>query len=198
MTACQSASSSKPENRFFYLVSLLLSSCACLGGAGASTSHIVGTRTSTPVSATVSNRPLLDSLRMGRDEEESNESMSRPGQNTAPTATSLPTGLFTLQQHESFARDGFLVMSDMLEVPMLQDLTSAGEAFMANAQKMDAYFSSIEMGMIFQAGSDVSGANNTNHTVTKAFRKVAFDSVLPRAAAELMQLSPSQHVRVLR
>jgi hypothetical protein len=189
-----------------------------------------------------SSPPLLDPHAMGRrgGEERNNHSMSScPRQNAAAPAVvataaaaatdgdySTPTAtagggdglLFSTEQHQSFARDGFLLVSDLLDVTMLQELTGAGNAYMAGAQKMDAYFSSIEMGMIFQAGgssnsnsdgsssattgggssSSSSSNNTTNQTITRAFRNVAFDSVLPRAAAELMQLSPSEHVRVLR
>jgi hypothetical protein len=48
------------------------------------------------------------------------------------------------------------------------------------------------MGMIFQAGIRV------NQTITRAFRNVALESVLPRAAAELMQLESTDSVRILR
>jgi hypothetical protein len=199
----QESSSCNPAYRLSCLVSLLLSSWLCrLGAAGATTAQIVGTGTSS-APATVPAPHLLGTGRTGRGGEENNHSLYCASPDAASTTTTAsrapPGGLFTAHQHESFARDGFLVAHDLFPRAMLEELTGAGEAFMANAQKMEAYFSSIEMGMIFQAGGgDGPSAGNTNRTITKAFRNVAFDSVLPRAAAELMQLSPSQHVRVLR
>lgn len=215
---CQTRSSSSNlayKLSYYYLVSLFLSSWAsAVQGSGSSgAAQIVGA-TGTTSSTTIPNpHHLLSTLRTGRDEEDDSHSATCSSSNTAPTVTSatgitqwMGASLFSVEQHESFAKDGFLIVQDLFPRQMLDELTSAGESFMANTQKMEAYFSSIEMGMIFQAGSggthgSAGGTNtnsNNNRTITKAFRNVAFDSVLPQAAAELMQLSPSQHVRVLR
>jgi hypothetical protein len=99
--------------------------------------------------------------------------------------------LFSTEQHEAFDRDGFLLVSNMLDVTMLKELVNASNDFVSQTKKMKAYFSSVELGMIFQAGE-------TNRTVTEAFRHVALNSILPHAAAELMRLDPSQRVRVIR
>ncbi|KAL3922789.1 MAG: hypothetical protein SGILL_002012 [Bacillariaceae sp.] len=87
---------------------------------------------------------------------------------------------------------GFLVVSDLLDAEMLQEIVTAGDNFLDQTNKMESYFASIEMGMIFQAGSQV------NRTITQPFRKVALESRLPDAAAELMRLEPTESIRVLR
>jgi hypothetical protein len=224
-------------SNYYYLVSLLLLSsswpCSVQGrssyGSSSGTAQIVGTK-GTPSSATIqsNHHHLFDTLRTKEPEgEDTNYSMYCSSSPIAPSSatasgatettgtgrtTGSPFHLFSVEQHQSFAHDGFLIVRDLFPRPMLDELINAGETFMANTQKMEAYFTSIEMGMIFQAGngsghqqeggsSATSGTNhttNSNHTITKAFRNVAFDSILPQAAAELMQLSPSQHVRVLR
>ena len=116
------------------------------------------------------------------------DSPSLSDSNEAATTTKF----FTAEQHEAFDRNGFLIVSDMLDPPMLQELVAASDSFLDQTEKVDAYFSSIEMGMIFQAGDHV------NQTITRAFRKVALESVFPSAAAELMRLEPTESVRVLR
>jgi len=99
--------------------------------------------------------------------------------------------LFTKEQHESFQKDGFLVISGLLDGE-IDDFVKAGDAFVAQSKKLKAYFSQLEMGVIFRAGSTM------NNTITRSFRRIALESVIPRAAAELMNLSDSQSVRVLR
>lgn len=99
--------------------------------------------------------------------------------------------IFDEDQHASFEKHGFLVVSNLLDEE-LDPLVSASEAFVGASKKSKAYFSSIEMGMIFQAG------DMHNETITKAFRRVALDSVLPQAASELMGLTRESRVRVLR
>jgi hypothetical protein len=100
--------------------------------------------------------------------------------------------LFRAEQHEAFDRDGFLVVSGLLDGHM-EDFVAAGDAFVTGAKKMKSYFSNLEMGMIFQAGKSANQA-----TITKAFRHIAFDTILPQAVAELMHLPPTERVRVLR
>ena len=99
--------------------------------------------------------------------------------------------LLTHDQLSNFDRDGFLVVSGLLE-DEIDDLMSAGNTYVRTTKAMKAYFSSIEMGMIFQAGT------LANDTMTSAFRRVAFDSFIPQAVAELMRLTPGSTVRVLR
>lgn len=102
------------------------------------------------------------------------------------------TRLFSADQHDAYERDGFLVVSNLLDTQILQEIVAAGNDFLTQINKMESYFTSIEMGMIFQAG------NQVNQTITRAFRNVALESFLPRAAAELMRLDASESVRVLR
>lgn len=111
----------------------------------------------------------------------------------SPSDAKYPsTRLFSAEQHHAFERDGFLVVSDLLDAEMLQEIVTAGDNFLDQTNKMESYFASIEMGMIFQAGSQV------NRTITQPFRKVALESRLPDAAAELMRLEPTESIRVLR
>jgi hypothetical protein len=129
----------------------------------------------------------------------------------AKETLSLSPQLFSVKQHGTFERDGFLVVSDLLGRDVLDEVVTASHDFVAHHKKkhMKSYFSLIEMGMIFQAGSRntsrplTSNEDTTTHTVlnqtiTKAFRKVALESILPRAAAELMRLTDQEQVRVLR
>jgi hypothetical protein len=106
-------------------------------------------------------------------------------------STCTSSALFDEEEHAMFERDGFLAVSGRLEEE-IEGLVNAGEAFLQASKKMNSYFSSIEMGMIFRAGKV------GNDTITQAFRRVAFDSILPRAVAELMRLPKSSSVRVLR
>jgi hypothetical protein len=99
--------------------------------------------------------------------------------------------LFSEKQLSRFDEQGFLVVSGLLG-DELNELVDAAEAFVSHSKKMKAYFSAVEMGMIFQTGSMY------NETSTKAFRRVALDSILPQAAAELMRLGKDSSVRLLR
>jgi hypothetical protein len=103
------------------------------------------------------------------------------------------TQVFRAEDHVAFERDGFLVVSGLLDEQLLEEFIHAGHAFAAQAKKTNSYFSIIDMGLIFQAGKD-----DTDSAITDAFRRVAFHSKLPQAAAELMQIPASQNVRVLR
>lgn len=111
--------------------------------------------------------------------------------NNGNDLSAFKSSLFNEEDHAMFERDGFLVVSGLLEQE-IGELVSAGEAFLQASQKTNGYFSSIEMGMIFQAG------NVENKSITQAFRRVALDSVLPQAVAELMRLPINENVRVLR
>jgi hypothetical protein len=136
------------------------------------------------------------------------------GSGTPTTGIDPPSRMFSEEQHQSFQRDGFLIVSDLLDKQVLEDIVEAGEDFVDQARVVDSYFSVIEMGMIFQAGGGRTagstkhepGHENDHHptamrlnrNITKAFREVALRSILPRAAAELMQLNQTEQVRVLR
>ena len=132
---------------------------------------------------------------------------------SSSSSSSSSSPLFSSEQHQAFQRDGFLVVSGLLdgtykyhnndnhpkrsaeegwhdyvmkdgvhEDNLLSRLVLAGDEFLSSREKVDAYFSSIEMGMIFNGGP------TTN--VTDTFRKVAIESIIPAAAAELLQLDP--------
>jgi len=101
----------------------------------------------------------------------------------------IPTGLklFSEEQLSTFDEEGFLVVSGLLLDDEMNDLVAAAEAHFNATKKIKAYFSALEMGMIFH-----------NETFAKPFRRVALDSILPQAAAELMCLGKDSRVRVLR
>ena len=103
----------------------------------------------------------------------------------------LSKPMFTYEHHEQFERDGFLVVSGLLD-DQLEEFVNAGDEYASNAKKSAAYFSIIDMGLVFDAGK-----SEDTH-ITKAFRNVAFESKLPQAVAELMRLPPTQNVRLLR
>lgn len=121
----------------------------------------------------------------------------RIGDGTCPGTAHVPDSkiddlpLFTIEDHRRFDRDGFLVVRGLLDKEIV-DLAEAGDALVEAADKSPSYFSSVEMGVVFRAG------NGLETNVTNAFRQVAFDSILPRAVAELLHLDKSSSVRVLR
>jgi hypothetical protein len=100
------------------------------------------------------------------------------------TRASATDRIFVEEQHEAFQRDGFLVISGMMDSIMVQNLDHAANLTVENSPKIPFYFSVTKQGAMF--GAD-------------AFRQAALFSDLPRAAAELMQLDPeTQHLRILR
>ena len=103
----------------------------------------------------------------------------------------LSKPMFTGEHHDQFERDGFLVVSGLLD-DQLEEFVNAGNEYASKAKKSAAYFSIIDMGLVFDAGK------SEDAQVTKAFRNVAFESKLPQAVAELMRLPPTQNVRLLR
>ena len=106
--------------------------------------------------------------------------------------------LFTSQQHDRFQRDGFVIVSGLLD-DQLDEFVQAGHSFASKAKKSAAYFSIIDMGLVFDAAGESDGGDDIQDArTTKAFRNVAFESKLPQAVAELMHLPPTQNVRLLR
>jgi hypothetical protein len=117
------------------------------------------------------------------------------------------SSVFTQEQHEAFQRDGFLVVSKLLDSELLDQLSRIARVFASENKNSQGYFTSQKKGVIFNGG--IGGVANATTTTTiktklssvstKLFRDVALYSALPKAAAELMQLDPStQNVRVLR
>jgi hypothetical protein len=117
------------------------------------------------------------------------------------------SSIFTHEQHEAFQRDGFLVVSKLLDGALLDQLSRIARVFASENKNAQGYFTSQKKGVIFNGG--IGGVANATSTTTiktklgsvstKLFRDVALYSALPKAAAELMQLDPStQNVRVLR
>eukprot|EP00529_Nitzschia_sp_RCC80_P019167 CAMPEP_0113520992 /NCGR_PEP_ID=MMETSP0014_2-20120614/44398_1 /TAXON_ID=2857 /ORGANISM="Nitzschia sp." /LENGTH=517 /DNA_ID=CAMNT_0000418913 /DNA_START=69 /DNA_END=1622 /DNA_ORIENTATION=+ /assembly_acc=CAM_ASM_000159 len=164
---------------------------------------------SSPSSQTASTPKLNNSIDCAPKTTMNTDSGTKKEDTTSATTSSSPSSspLFSAEQHQAFQRDGFLVISGLLdgtykynnngnhqkvgrhnyvnnneEGSLLARLVQSGDEFVSSREKMDAYFSSIEMGMIFNGGP------TTN--VTDTFRKVAIESIIPTAAAELLQLDP--------
>jgi hypothetical protein len=106
----------------------------------------------------------------------------------AKGSLSLSPQLFSTKQHGTFERDGVLDDSGLLGRDVLDEVVTASHDFVTHHKQKQtkSYFSLIEMGMIFQAGSRntssplTSNEDTTTHTVlnqtiTKAFRKVALE-----------------------
>ena len=120
-----------------------------------------------------------------------NHSDARDHQDYKPEPDLQTASLFSVEQHKQFDRDGFVIVSGLLD-EQLADFVQAGQEFSDKSKKSSSYFSIIDMGLIFEAGK-----TGESH-ITKAFRRVVFQSKLPQAVAELMRLPPTQNVRVLR
>jgi len=100
--------------------------------------------------------------------------------------------LLTDDQVNTYARDGFIVLSGLLDDSELASLVDAGESLVTkHVEKMggklkSGNFQVHEFGLVFDEND-------------KRFRDVALRSRLPRAAAELMNLDGhSQNLRLLR
>ncbi|KAL7527618.1 hypothetical protein ACHAXR_002044 [Thalassiosira sp. AJA248-18] len=101
-----------------------------------------------------------------------------------------PQPLLTDDQVDSYTRDGFVVVSGLLDNGEMDSLVEAGEGLVSkhieksDGQLKNGNFQVHEFGLVLN---------------DKRFRDVALHSRLPRAAAELLQLdSESQNLRVLR
>jgi hypothetical protein len=116
--------------------------------------------------------------------------------------TSAQASIFDQEQHEAFQRDGFMVVSGMMDPILVQNLEHAAELTVENTPKVPFYFSVTKQGVLFgskkNCTADADGIERDVAAVD-AFRQAALFSDLPRAAAELMQLDPeTQDLRILR
>lgn len=98
--------------------------------------------------------------------------------------------LLTDDQIDSYVRDGFVVVSGLLDADEIERLLGAGESIVSkHAEKLGGQLPPKN----FQVHEFALALNDDR------FRDIALHSKLPRAAAELMQLdSESQNLRVLR
>ena len=121
------------------------------------------------------------------------------------------TSLLTEEQLDQFERDGYIVLSGLLDDEDVNRIVRAGHeavASQANGQELSRgnTFSVVEKGMIFSPPPSLNttltpetgGLMSCDDTLA-IFRKVALRSKLPQVAAELMQLDPKrQSLRILR
>jgi hypothetical protein len=125
---------------------------------------------------------------------------------TAASAAAIHTSdtitqdkIFDQEQHEAFQRDGFVVVSGMLDPILVQNLEHAANLTVEITPKIPFYFSVSKQGAIFGSKKNCTADGSEGDVAVNAFRQAALFSDLPRAAAELMQLDPeTQNVRILR
>ena len=105
-----------------------------------------------------------------------------------------PKSLLTDDQLDSYIRDGFIVISGLLDTDEINNLVNAGESLISKkSTDTDGKLSSgnyqvHEFGLVFN-----------DSVSSRAFRHAALHSKLPSVAAELLQLDTrSQNLRVLR
>lgn len=103
-----------------------------------------------------------------------------------------PKSLLTDDQLDSYIKDGFIVISGLLDTNEISNLVNAGESLISKkSADVDGKLSSgnyqvHEFGLVFNDSA-------------RAFRDVALYSKLPSVVAELLQLdSRSHNLRVLR
>ena len=96
--------------------------------------------------------------------------------------------LLTSEQLDSYMRDGFVVISGLLDIHEIDSLVEAGEDLISkktsdNGKLSTGNYQYHEFGLALG---------------DERFRNVALHSNLPSVAAELLQLDRSQNLRVLR
>jgi hypothetical protein len=118
---------------------------------------------------------------------------------THTSDTITQDNIFDQAQHEAFQRDGFVVVSGMLDPILVQNLEHAANLTVEITPKIPFYFSVSKQGAIFGSKKNCTADGSEGDVAVNAFRQAALFSDLPRAAAELMQLDPeTQNVRILR
>lgn len=98
--------------------------------------------------------------------------------------------LLAYDQVDAYIRDGYIVISDLLDTEEMDNLSDAGESIVnKHLEESDGKLPSKNF-QVHEFG---------NVLKEKRFRDIALHSKLPRVAAELMQLnSKTQNLRVLR
>jgi hypothetical protein len=113
--------------------------------------------------------------------------------------TSTQGSIFDQEQHKAFQRDGFVVVSGMMDPILVQNLEHAAYLTVENTPKIPFYFSVTKQGAMFGSQKNCTADGCERDVAADAFRQAALFSDLPRAAAELMQLDPkTQDLRILR
>jgi hypothetical protein len=118
---------------------------------------------------------------------------------TTSDTTSTQASIFDQEQHEAFQRDGFVVVSGIMDPILVQNLEHAAELTVENTPKIPFYFSVTKQGAMFGSTKNCTANGREPDVAVDAFRQAALFSDIPRAAAELMQLDPeTQDLRILR
>lgn len=110
--------------------------------------------------------------------------------------------LTTKEQQEAFQRDGFIVVSGLLDANVLAKLVKSGDIIMDHNTgcQINPYFEATHKGVALN-GPAVTMSEKYEQFVTESFRNVALYSKMPQVAAELMgfdQKSKDRNVRILR
>ncbi|KAL7468454.1 hypothetical protein ACHAXS_008679 [Conticribra weissflogii] len=122
------------------------------------------------------------------------------GANEGNHDTAAPKRLITDDQLKDYVRDGYIVLSGLLEADEMNALIDAGTNIVsAHIEKLGGKelpkgnFQVHEYGLVLD-DKEASGEGSKN-----VFRRVALHSKLPQIAAELMQLDKStENLRLLR
>jgi hypothetical protein len=115
--------------------------------------------------------------------------------------TSTQDSIFDQEQHKAFQRNGFVVVSGLLDPALVQNLEHAAYLTVENTPKSKTsfYFSLTKQGAMFGSQKNCTADERERDVAADAFRQAALSSDLPRAAAELMQLDPEkQNLRIIR
>jgi len=107
---------------------------------------------------------------------------------------------------KAFQRDGYIVISGLLDENDVESLVQAGEEIVQTKAKTTRLqsantFSVVEKGIMFTPSQNENQESSDSHVneSMRAFRTVALRSKLSQIAAELMQLDPKrQNIRILR
>ena len=112
--------------------------------------------------------------------------------------------ILTREQIESYHNDGYLyVKGGILPSELVNELAAAVQttAIIASkrSQSSGGYFSVLQSNNIFLPSSTTTAISNHSQT-NHVYRKVAMDSLLPKAVAELMDLNAGNgdNIRYLR
>lgn len=118
---------------------------------------------------------------------------------TTSDTSAQDNNIFDQEQQDAFQRDGFVVVSGMMDPILVQNLEHAAYLTVEKEPKIPFYFSVTKQGAMFGSQKNCTANGRERDVAADAFRQVALFSDLPRAAAELMQLDPeTQHLRILR
>lgn len=110
--------------------------------------------------------------------------------------------LTTNEQREAFHRDGFIIVSGLLDANDLGNLVRSGNLIMDynDGPQHNPFFEATQKGVVFN-GATVSMPAQDKQFVIESFRNISLHSKMPQIAAELLGLdtdSTHNNIRLLR